>query len=59
MTKVPTRTILELKVGDLIELDPEAADRIELCIGKTVKFQGRLGLEAERRAIQITQISKV
>ena len=57
-TKITTRTILKLKVGDLLELQPDLAERIELCVGKAVKFQGRLGIFAENRAIQITKVLK-
>lgn len=57
-TKIPTRKILTLKVGDLLELQPEMAERIELCLGKAVKFQGRLGMHGEGRAVQITKILK-
>lgn len=58
VTKVPTRKILGLKVGDLLELQPEMAEKIELCLGKAVKFQGRLGINGEGRAVQITKLLK-
>ena len=57
-TPIATRKLLNLKVGDLIELQPDLAERIEFCIGRTVKFQGRLGIHDQTRAVQITKVLK-
>lgn len=57
-SQVTTRAILNLKPGEILELDPELAERIELRIGASVKFEGRLGARGGKRAVQITNILK-
>jgi flagellar motor switch protein FliM len=57
--KTTTRELLGLKVGEILELKPEGAERIEICIGHQVKFRGRLGARHDKRAIQVTEICKL
>jgi flagellar motor switch protein FliM len=57
--KLPTRRLMELKPGDLLELPAEGAERVEIRVGKTAKFKGRLGTREGRWAVQINSICKV
>ena len=57
--KLPTRDLLKLKPGDVLELDPHAAEKIEVRLGKLTKFHGRLGTKENKWAIQITEITKL
>jgi flagellar motor switch protein FliM len=57
--KTTTRELIDLKVGEILELKPEGAEKIELCIGNQVKFRGRLGARQNKRAVQITEICKL
>jgi flagellar motor switch protein FliM len=57
--KTTTRELLGLKVGEMLELRPEGAEKIELCIGNQVKFRGRLGARQNKRAVQVTEICKL
>ncbi len=57
--KTTTRELLGLKLGEILELKPEGAERIEICIGNQVKFRGRLGARQNKRAIQVTEICKL
>jgi flagellar motor switch protein FliM len=57
--KIATRELLKLKLGEVLPLHPDAADRVELQIGRLTKFRGRLGTHEQKWAVQITQISKL
>ena len=57
--KVPTRELLGLKVGSMLDLKAEDAERLELRMGKVVKYRGRLGTRDHKWAIQITEVCKV
>jgi flagellar motor switch protein FliM len=57
--KVPTRKLLALQVGSMLDLKSEDSERIELRLGKVVKFRGRLGTREDKWAVQITEVSKV
>ena len=57
--KVPTRKLMELQVGSVLELKAEEIEKLELQVGKVVKFRGRLGTRDKKWAIQITEVCKV
>jgi len=49
------REIVNLRVGDVIELPPTLFDETHVLLNGTPKFVGKVGLEAEHVAIQITR----
>ncbi len=57
--KLPARDLLRLQVGEILPLQPQAAEQIELRVGKFAKFRGRLGTRDKKWAIQITDISRL
>jgi flagellar motor switch protein FliM len=57
--KMSARSIISLKPGDMLDLQPEASEKVELRVGKVVKFKGRLGTRDGKWAIQINSICKV
>lgn len=57
--KIPTRELMKLKPGEMIELRPEGVEEIELRVGAVAKFKGRMGARDNKRAIQITSVCKI
>jgi flagellar motor switch protein FliM len=57
--KIPTRSLVELQVGSVLDFNPTDAERLELRVGKVVKFRGRLGTRDQKWAIQITEVCKL
>jgi flagellar motor switch protein FliM len=57
--KLPTRALMGLQVGSVLDLKTEDAERLELRVGPKVKFRGRLGMRDKNWAIQITEICKL
>ncbi len=57
--KVPTRALLGLQVGSVLDLKADEAEKLELHVGKVVKFRGRLGTRDKKWAVQITEVCKV
>ena len=57
--KIPTRSLIELQAGTILDLRAEDAERLELRVGKVVKFRGRLGTRDQKWAVQITEVSKL
>jgi flagellar motor switch protein FliM len=57
--KLTTRELLKLKPGEILPLNLNAAERIDLLVGKLAKFRGRLGTRDQKWAVQITEISKL
>lgn len=57
--KIPARALMELKPGSILDLKVEDAERLELRVGKVVKFRGRLGTRENKWAVQITEACKV
>jgi flagellar motor switch protein FliM len=57
--KMATRALVELQVGTVLDLNPDDAERLELRVGKAVKFRGRLGTHDQKWAVQITEICKL
>ena len=56
--RIATRKVLDLKPGDVLDLQPDGSDKIELRIGKAAKFKGRLGSRDGKWAIQINTVCK-
>lgn len=52
--QVTARQVAGLKVGDVLEWDPAAANQVRLCLAQTAKFIGRLGTKNGRWAVEIT-----
>ncbi|MDX1952355.1 MAG: FliM/FliN family flagellar motor switch protein [Verrucomicrobiota bacterium] len=52
------RELANLKVGDILEIDPEAANQVQVRLSQIGKFIGRIGSRNNRRAVEITQIIK-
>jgi flagellar motor switch protein FliM len=59
VVKVTTRALLGLQVGSVLDLRAEDSERLELRVGKVVKFRGRLGTRENKWAIQITEVCKL
>jgi flagellar motor switch protein FliM len=57
--KLPTRALMGLQVGSVLDLKAEDAERLELRVGQKVKFRGRLGMRDNTWAVQITEVSKI
>ena len=57
--KVPTRALVDLKVGSVFELNAEDSERLELRVGAVTKFRGRLGSRDQKWAVQITEVCKL
>jgi flagellar motor switch protein FliM len=57
--KIPTRSLIDLQVGTVLDLRAEDAERLELRVGKIVKFRGRLGTRDQKWAVQITEVCKL
>jgi flagellar motor switch protein FliM len=53
--EVNLREIVNLRVGDIIELPPNLFDETRVLLNGTPKFTGKVGLEADHVAIQITR----
>ena len=56
--EVAAREVLNLKVGDVLRMDPTAARQIEVRVGGRAKFQGRPGLVAGNWAVELTEVVK-
>jgi flagellar motor switch protein FliM len=57
--KMSTRSLIGLEVGAMLDLKAEDAEHLELRMGKTVKFRGRLGTRNQKWAVQITEVCKL
>jgi flagellar motor switch protein FliM len=56
--ELSAREILNLKVGDVLQVNPQLAQRVCLRLGEQSKFNGRLGTVAGRWAVELTQALK-
>jgi flagellar motor switch protein FliM len=56
--EVAAREVLNLKVGDVLRMDPAAARQVEVRLGGRAKFQGRPGLVAGKWAVELTEVVK-
>jgi flagellar motor switch protein FliM len=57
--RMSTRSLVELQVGAVLDLKAEDVERLELRMGNTVKFRGRLGTRDQKWAVQITEVCKL
>ena len=57
--KMSTRSLVGLEVGTVLDLRAEDAERLELRVGKAIKFRGRLGTREQKWAVQITEVCKL
>lgn len=55
-TPCTTRQLAQLAVGDLIELQPDAAGQATVRLGGVPKFTGELGVANGRRAVKIKEM---
>jgi flagellar motor switch protein FliM len=56
--EMTARDLTNLKVGDVLPLEPEIVNHVSLRISKAPKFTGRLGTQGSKWAIEITQSIK-
>jgi flagellar motor switch protein FliM len=56
--KVAAREVLNLKVGDVLRLDPGTARQIIVRLGGNAKFQGRPGVVSGQWAVELTDFFK-
>ncbi|MCI0535282.1 MAG: FliM/FliN family flagellar motor switch protein [Verrucomicrobiales bacterium] len=56
--QTPARAVARLRVGDIVPLPPEFANRVQMRLEGMLRFTGRLGTRDGRWAIEVTNISK-
>jgi flagellar motor switch protein FliM len=56
--ELSARDILHLKVGDVLQVNPQLARQVILRLGDLPRFNGRLGTVAGRWAVELTEIAK-
>jgi flagellar motor switch protein FliM len=56
--EISAREILHLKVGDVLQVNPQLARQVSLRLGEQSKFNGRLGTVAGHWAVELTQVIK-
>lgn len=56
--ELTARELTKLKIGDVLELDPEAANCVQVRLGDKPKFIGRLGTRAKHWAVELTEVIK-
>lgn len=49
------RGLSQLKVGDILDLDPEVTGQVQVRLGDIPKFVGRLGTRGQKWAVEITK----
>ena len=54
--QLTARDVVNLKPGDVLPLDPEALQRVQICLAGVPKFEGRLGATNGKRAIAVTSV---
>lgn len=57
--EMSARDLANLKVGDVLPLEPEIVNHVRLRLSKTPKFTGRLGTQGAKWAVEITQPIKI
>ncbi|MEK7675865.1 MAG: FliM/FliN family flagellar motor switch protein [Verrucomicrobiota bacterium] len=50
------RDLSRLKVGDVLELDPQSVNQVQVRLGELPKFAGRLGTCGRKWAVELTQV---
>jgi flagellar motor switch protein FliM len=56
--EMTARDIANLKIGDVLPLEPEVVNHVRLRLASMPKFTGRLGTKGEKWAVEITQTIK-
>lgn len=56
--ELTAREVLNLKIGDLVPLDANTAERVDIRLGDLIKFHGRLGTVGQKWAVEITDAVK-
>jgi flagellar motor switch protein FliM len=56
--EMTARDFSNLKVGDVLPLEPEVVNNVRLRLASTAKFTGRLGTQGAKWAVEITQSLK-
>jgi flagellar motor switch protein FliM len=56
--EVTARQVLQLKVGDVLRVDPQTTKRVQVRLGDNGKFHGRLGALAGHWAVELTEVLK-
>lgn len=56
--KLTARDIVNLKVGDILPLDPKSVRQVKLRLADTPKFEGHLGTTDGKWAVAVTGITK-
>ena len=56
--EMTARDLMNLKVGDVLPLEPEIVNHVRLRLASTPKFTGRLGTQGAKWAVEITQAIK-
>jgi flagellar motor switch protein FliM len=54
--RMKARELINLKVGDVIPLEPDLFSRVQLRLAKLSKFNGTLGAQDKKMAVEITKI---
>ena len=49
------RDLMNLKVGDVLPLEPEIVNHVRVLLASMQKFTGRLGTQGAKWAVEITQ----
>ena len=55
-TKVNLSDILYLNVGDVIQLGKPTESLVELCVGESCWFKGKMGLHRAKKAVQVSEV---
>jgi flagellar motor switch protein FliM len=56
--RLSARQLTRLKEGDLLEWDPELANKVRLRLADAVRFVGRLGTKNKNWAVELTEVLK-
>jgi flagellar motor switch protein FliM len=56
--EVATGDVLQLKVGDVLRVNPQCAQKVTVRVGEMPKFNGRLGTCGGKWAVELTQAIK-
>ena len=56
--ELSARDILHLKVGDVLQVNPQLARQVNVRLGELSRFTGRLGTIGGHWAVELTQVVK-
>jgi flagellar motor switch protein FliM len=59
VVQLPARDLARLRIGDMIDLDPQFVNHLNVHIGKVAKFSGRLGTSGTKWAVEITGVQTI